>query len=124
MYLLSVLEVGRHFVRIAYWKLSFIAGSVDVAYFVKTAYQCLLQVCCFDSPWFNKKIQFITGYAVLIAPGLIQIQFITGYAVLIAPGLIQIQFITGYDFTTPLAKNNISKTSVNISCDCTRHAIR
>ncbi len=41
-------------VRIAYRKLSFIAGSVDVAYFVKTAYQCLWRVCCFDSPWFNK----------------------------------------------------------------------
>ncbi len=59
------------------------------------------------------KIQFITGYAVLIAPDLIKntvyngvccfdspwfnkIQFITGYAVLIAPDLIKIQFIKGY----------------------------
>ncbi len=52
-------------------------------------------VCCFDSPWFNKKIQFIKGYAVLIAPGLIKIQFLQGSAVLIAPGLIKIQFLQG-----------------------------
>ncbi len=39
----------------------------------------------FDSPWFNIKNTVYKGYAVLIAPGLIKkIQFIKGYAVLIA----------------------------------------
>ncbi len=59
------------------------------------------------APGLIKKIQFIKGYAVLIAPGLIKntvykgvccfdspwfnkkIQFVQGYAVLIAPGLIK-----------------------------------